>query len=48
MQLRLQIMRDQSRHRLIAEKVLHRTIPQRLAVLVRVDALLVMGVPLEA
>jgi hypothetical protein len=43
MQLRLQIVRGQSRHRLIAEKVLHRTIPQRLAVVVRVDALLVVG-----
>jgi hypothetical protein len=28
MQLRLQIVRDQFRHRLVAEKVLHRTIPQ--------------------
>ena len=40
-QLRLQVVRHQSRHRLIAEKVLHRTVPQRLAVVVRVDALLV-------
>jgi hypothetical protein len=43
MQLRLQIVRDQSRHRLVTEKVLHRTIPQWLAVVVRVDALLVVG-----
>jgi hypothetical protein len=43
MQLRLQIVRDQSRHRLVAEKVLHRTILQRLTVVVRVDALLVVG-----
>jgi hypothetical protein len=43
MQLRLQIVRGQSRHRLVAEKVLHRMIPQQLAVVVRVDALLVVG-----
>jgi hypothetical protein len=43
MQLRLQIMRGQSQHRLVAEKVLHRTIPQRLTIVVRVDALLVVG-----
>jgi hypothetical protein len=43
MQLRLQIVRYQSRHRLVVENVLHRTIPQRLTVVVRVDALLVMG-----
>jgi hypothetical protein len=43
MQLRLQIMRDQSQHRLVAEKVLHRTIPQRLTVVVCVDALLIVG-----
>jgi hypothetical protein len=42
MQLRLQIVRGKSRHRLVAEKVLHHTIPQRLAVVVRVDALLVV------
>jgi hypothetical protein len=42
MQLRLQIMRDQSRHRLVTEKVLHRMILQRLVVVVRIDALLVM------
>jgi hypothetical protein len=43
MQLRLQIVRDQSRHRLVTEKVLHRTIPQRLTVVVHVDALLIVG-----
>jgi hypothetical protein len=43
MQLRLQVMGCQSRHRLVAEKVLHRTIPQQLTVVVRVDALLVVG-----
>jgi hypothetical protein len=43
MQLRLQIMRDQPQHRLVTEKVLHRTIPQRLTVVVCVDALLVVG-----
>jgi hypothetical protein len=43
MQLRIQIMRDQSRHRLVAEKVLHCTIPQRLAVVVCIDVLLVVG-----
>jgi hypothetical protein len=43
MQLRLQIVRDQYRYRLVAEKVLHRTIPQRLTVVVRADALLVVG-----
>jgi hypothetical protein len=42
MQLHLQIMRAQSRHRLVAEKILHHTIPQRLTVMVRVDALLVV------
>jgi hypothetical protein len=40
-QLCLQIVRGQSW--LVAEKVLHRTIPQRLAVVVRVDALLIVG-----
>jgi hypothetical protein len=35
-------VRDQSRHRLVAEKVLHHTIPQRLTVVVRVDALLMV------
>jgi hypothetical protein len=43
MQLRLQIVRDQSWHRPVAEKVLHRTIPQRLVIVVYVDALLVVG-----
>jgi hypothetical protein len=43
MQLRLQIVRGQSRHRLVAEKVIHRTIPQRLTIVVRVDALLIVG-----
>jgi hypothetical protein len=43
MQLRLQIVRGQSWHRLVTEKVLHRMIPQRLVVVVRVDALLVVG-----
>jgi hypothetical protein len=43
MQLRLQIARHQAQHRLVAEKVLHRTIPQWLIVVVRVDALLVVG-----
>jgi hypothetical protein len=36
-------MRDYSRHWLVAEKVLHRTILQRLIIVVRVDALLVVG-----
>jgi len=35
-------VRHQSRHRLITEKVLHHTVPQRLAVVVRIDALLVV------
>jgi hypothetical protein len=43
MQLCLQIVRDQFRHWLVTEKVLHHTIPQRLAVVVRVDALLIVG-----
>jgi hypothetical protein len=43
MQLRLQIVRGQSRHRLVVEKVIYRTIPQWLAVVVRVDALLIVG-----
>jgi hypothetical protein len=43
MQLRLQIVREQSWHRLVVENVLHRTIPQWLAVVVRVDVLLVVG-----
>jgi hypothetical protein len=43
MQLRLQIVKDQSRHRLVVEKFLHRTIPQQLTVVVRVDALFVVG-----
>jgi hypothetical protein len=43
MQLCLQIVRSQSRHRLVTEKVLHCTIPQRLTVVVHVDALLVVG-----
>jgi hypothetical protein len=42
MQLRLQIVRDQSRHQLVTEKVLHHMIPQRLTVVVRVDALLIV------
>jgi hypothetical protein len=40
MQLRLQIVRDQSRHWLVAEKVLHHTILQWFTAVVRVDALL--------
>jgi hypothetical protein len=43
MQLRLQIVRDQSWHWLVTEKVLHRTIPQRLTVVIRVNVLLVVG-----
>jgi hypothetical protein len=43
MQPCLQIVRGWSRHWLVAEKVLYRTIPQRLTVVVRVDALLIMG-----
>jgi hypothetical protein len=43
MQLRLQIMSDQSRHWLVIKKVLYHMIPQRLAVVVHVDALLVVG-----
>ena len=41
-QLRLQVVRHRSRHRLVAEKVLHRTVPQWLVVVVRVDTLLVV------
>ena len=41
-QLCLQVVRHQTRRRLIAEKVLHRAVPQRLPVVVRVDALLVV------
>jgi hypothetical protein len=36
-------MRDQSWHWLVAEKVLHHTIQQRLTVVVRIDALLIVG-----
>jgi hypothetical protein len=43
MPLCLQIMRDQSQHWLVTEKVLHHTIPQRLAIVVRVDVLLIVG-----
>jgi hypothetical protein len=43
MQLCLQIMRDQSWHWLVTEKVLYHTIPQQLAVMVRVDALHIVG-----
>jgi hypothetical protein len=43
MQRCLQTVRDQFQHRLVAEKVLHLTIPQRLTVVVCVDALLVVG-----
>jgi hypothetical protein len=39
----IQIMKDQSWHWLVTEKVLHRTILQWLTVMVRVDALLVVG-----
>jgi hypothetical protein len=43
MQLRLQIVRDQSRHRLVTEKVFYCTVPQQLTIVVRIDALLVVG-----
>jgi hypothetical protein len=43
MQLRLQIARNQFRQRLVTEKVLHRMIPQRLTVVVCINALLVVG-----
>jgi hypothetical protein len=43
MQLRLQIVRGQSRHRLVVEKIFHRMILQRLTVVIRVDVLLVVG-----
>jgi hypothetical protein len=43
MQVHLQIVRDQSWHRLVTEKVLHHTIPQWFTIMVRVDALLVVG-----
>jgi hypothetical protein len=43
MQLCLQIVRDKSQHQLVTEKVLHRTMPQWLVVVVGVDALLVVG-----
>jgi hypothetical protein len=43
MQLCLQIVRDQSWHQLVAKKVLHHTIPQWFAVVVRVDVLLIVG-----
>jgi hypothetical protein len=36
-------VRYKSRHRLLAEDVLHSAIPQRLTVVVRVDAVLVVG-----
>jgi hypothetical protein len=42
-QLRLQVVWHESRHWLVAEKVLHHTVPQRLTVAARVDALLIMG-----
>jgi hypothetical protein len=42
-QLCLQIMRDQFRHWLLIEKVLHHMIPQWLIVVVCVDALLIVG-----
>ena len=41
-QMRPQVMRHQTRRRLIAEKALRRAVPQRLAIVVRVDVLLVM------
>jgi hypothetical protein len=44
MQLHLQGVRYKSRHRLLAEDVIHGAVPQRLAVVVRVDAVLVVGV----
>jgi hypothetical protein len=43
MQLRLQIVRGQFRHRLVTENVLHHTVLQRLTVVVRVDVLLIVG-----
>jgi hypothetical protein len=42
MQLHLQIMRDQSRHRLVSKKVLHHRIQHWLTIMVRVDALLIV------
>jgi hypothetical protein len=42
-QLRLQVVWHESRHWLVAEKVLHCTVPQRLTVVARVDALLIVG-----
>jgi hypothetical protein len=42
-QLRLQVVWHESRHWLVAEKVLHRTVPQRLTVVARVDVLLIVG-----
>jgi hypothetical protein len=42
LQLLLQILRDQSWHWLVTEKVHHRTIPQWLTFVVHVDALLVV------
>jgi hypothetical protein len=43
MQLSRQNARRQARHRRVDEKALHRTISQRLAVVARVDVLLVVG-----
>jgi hypothetical protein len=43
MQLSRQNTRHRARHRRVDEKALHRTILQRLAVVARVDALLVVG-----
>jgi hypothetical protein len=43
MQLSRQIARCQAPHRRVDEKTLHRMIPQRLAVVARIDTLLVVG-----
>jgi hypothetical protein len=42
-QLCLQVVWHESWHWLVAEKVLHRMVPQRLTVVARVDALLIVG-----
>jgi hypothetical protein len=42
-QLHLEVVRYKSRYRLLAEDVLHGAVPQRLADVVRVDAVPIVG-----
>ena len=42
-QLRLQVMQYKSRHQLLTKYVLHNAMPQRLAIVVRIDVVLVVG-----